>query len=80
VFKTIFNIVIATVTKNSPPVTMAKFRSFFVSNTNVFSPEIAGARTAVTKRRMALMAKSVLRSRRVNGGSSMFRFPSYGIR
>ena len=73
------NIVMATVTKNSIPSAIAKFRSFFISKTYVVSREAEEASSAVTRRRIALTAKSILISCKVNGGSNIFTLPPYGI-
>ena len=72
------NIVMAIVTKNNAPSVNAKFRSFFISKINVFSPEAEDASSAVTRRRMALTARSMLVSWKVKGGSNIFTLLPYG--
>ena len=73
-----FNIVMTIVTKNNIPSVNAKFRSFFISKINVFSPEAEGANSVVTRRRMALTARSMLISWKVKGGSNIFTLLQYG--
>jgi hypothetical protein len=50
------------VSKNMTPNANDKFRSFFMSETNVFSPNTYGTSSAVIRRRIALIAKSMLKS------------------
>ena len=69
------SIVIATVTKNITPSTIAKFRSFLISEINAFSPDKKGTSSAVTMRRIALTAKSKLKSWKAKGGSNIVTLP-----
>lgn len=69
--------VIATVTKKITPRTIAKFRSFLISETTVFSPNMYDIISEVTKRRIALIASRILRSEIVKGGSSIFTLLPY---
>ncbi len=66
------NISMAMVTKKNRPNTNAKYRSFFISETNIFSPNMYGTSSAVARRRIELTAKSMLRSCIVKGGSIIF--------
>jgi hypothetical protein len=63
---------ITIVARNNIPITSDRLLSFFISETKVFSPNIYGVISDVASNRIALIARSVLRSSIVNGGSNIY--------
>lgn len=62
------------VTKNNMPSTKDKFRSFFMSEVTVFSPNMYGKSSAVARRSMELIARRMLRSCITKGGNDILCF------